>query len=131
MDTFHGPYFDFCLKLALETWVKALLMHSLWVHNLGDVHSLVSIQYSGPSNRKALLWTKSCLIPQKWSPYKVKGVFSTPVCTRKQTNGPPVIDQGSCNCHHALSGRAVGMIVHVQAVDTRPSFSSRAAWVQG
>ena len=41
----------------------------------------------------------------------MKGAFSTPVCARKQTSGPPVIDQrlstGSCNCHHALSGRAV------------------------
>ena len=41
----------------------------------------------------------------------MKGVFSTPVCARKQTNGPPVTDQGfstgSCNCHHALPGRAV------------------------
>ena len=36
-----------------------------------------------------LLWTKSCL---KWSPYKVKGAFSTPICARKQTNGPPGID---------------------------------------
>ena len=34
-----------------------------------------------------------------------------PICARKQTNGPPVIDQdfstASCNCHHMLSGRAV------------------------
>ena len=33
--------------------------------------------------------------------------FFTPVCARKQTNGPPDIDQGfstgSCNHHHALS----------------------------
>ena len=41
----------------------------------------------------------------------MKGVFSTPVCARKQTNGPPGIDQGfstgSCNRRHALSARAV------------------------
>ena len=36
--TFHGPYFHFCLELALE------LTHSLWVHDLGHTHSLVSIQ---------------------------------------------------------------------------------------
>ena len=34
-----------------------------------------------------------------------------PVCARKQTNGPPGIDQGfstgSCNRRHALSARAV------------------------
>ena len=41
----------------------------------------------------------------------MKGAFSTPVCARKQTNGPPGIDQGfstgSCNRRHALSARAV------------------------
>ena len=48
-----------------------------------------------------------CTVSQ--SPYKVKGAFSTPVCARKQTNGPPGIDQGfstgSCNRRHALSAR--------------------------
>ena len=106
MDTVHGPYFHFWLKLALETWVKALLIHLLWVHDLGHTHSLASIQQSGPSDQRALLWTKGCLNCQKWSPYKVKGAFSTPICARKPTNGPPVIDQrfstGSCNRHHAL-----------------------------
>ena len=52
-----------------------------------------------------LLWTKNCLNCQKWSPYKVKGVFSTPICARKKTNGTLVIDQGystgSYNHHHA------------------------------
>ena len=94
MDTFHGPYFHFCLELALENWVKALLIHSLWVHNLGHTHSLASVQQSETSDQRTLLWTKSCLNCQKWSPYKVKGAFSTPICPRKQTNGPPVIDQG-------------------------------------
>ena len=111
MDTVHGPYFHFWLELALETWVKALLIHSLWVHDLGHTHSLTSIQQSGPSDQRALLWTKGCLNCQKWSPYKVKGAFSTPICARKQTNGPPVIDQGfstgSYNRHYALYGRAV------------------------
>ena len=86
-------------------------MHSLWVHNLGHTHLLVSVQCSGPSDQRTLLWTKKCLNCQKWRPYKVKGAFSTPVCARRQTNGPLVIDQGfstgSCNCHHVLSGRAV------------------------
>ena len=26
MDTFHGPYFHFCLELALETWNKAYIL---------------------------------------------------------------------------------------------------------
>ena len=47
----------------------------------------------------------------------MKGAFSTPVCARKQTNGPPITDQGfstgSCNRHHALSGRAVDKSVIV------------------
>ena len=111
MDTFHGPYFHFCLELALETWIKALLTHSLWLHDPGHTHSLASIQWSGPSDQRTLFRIKSCLKCQKWSPYKVKGVFSTTVCARKQTNGPPGIDQGfstsSCNRCHALSARAV------------------------
>ena len=111
MDTFHGPYFHFCLELALETRVKALMTHSLWVLDFGHTHSLASVQLSGPSNQRMLLQTKSCLKCQKWSPYKVKGVFSTPICARKQTNGLPGMDQGfstgSCNGRHALSPRVV------------------------
>ena len=78
MDTFHGPYFHFCLELALETWVKALLIHSLWIHDLGHTHSLASDQQSGPSDQRTLLWTKGCLNCQKWSPYKVKERFLHP-----------------------------------------------------
>ena len=37
----------------------------------------------------------------------MKGPFSTPICTRKQKNGPSSTDQAlsiaSCNSHHALS----------------------------
>ena len=65
----------------------------------------------GPSDQRMLLRTKGCLKCQKWSPYKVKGAFSTLACARKQTNGPPGNDQGfstgSCNGHHALSARGV------------------------
>ena len=111
MDTFHGPYFYFCLELALETRVKALMTHSLWVLDLGHTHSLASVQLSGPSDQRTLLRTKSCLKCQKWSPYKVKGASSMPICARKQTNGPPSMDQcfptGSCNGRHALSPRVV------------------------
>ena len=56
----------------------------------------------GPPTRERS-WTKSC--------YKVKGAFSTPVCAKKQTNGPPGTDQGfstgSCNRRHAPSARVV------------------------
>ena len=48
---------------------------------------------------------------QKWSPYKVKGPFSTLVCTRKEKNGPSSADQAfskaSCNSCQALSPTAV------------------------
>ena len=71
MDTFVGLYFWFCLELALETWVKALLNPILWVHHLGHTHSLTSVQQSGPSNQRTLLRTKSCLnarngVPTRW-----------------------------------------------------------------
>ena len=75
------------------------------VHHLRHTHSL------GPSNQRTLLQTNSCLECQKWSPCKVKGVFSTSICVRKQTNGPADIDQGistgSCNRCHVLSARLV------------------------
>ena len=58
-----------------------------------------------------LLRTESCLKRQKWSPYKVKGLFSTLICTRKQKNGPPSADQAhsiaSYNSCHAPSANAV------------------------
>ena len=61
MDIFLGPYFHFCLELTLETCVKALLTHPLWVHDLGHTHSLASVQCSGPSDQGTLLQTKSWL----------------------------------------------------------------------
>ena len=66
MDGFHGPYFHFCLKLSLETWVQALLTHPLWVHDLGHTHSLVSVQESRPSDQGTLPRTKNCLVPTRW-----------------------------------------------------------------
>ena len=89
MDTVHGPYFHFWLELALETWVKSLLVHSLWVHDLGHTHSLASIQQSGPSEQSTLLWTKSCLNCQKRSPYKVKGALSTPFVQESRQKARP------------------------------------------
>ena len=59
----------------------------------------------------------------------MKGAFSTPVCARKQTNGPPVIDQGfstgSCNHHHALSGKAVAFL---QAAATATMHCQAERW---
>ena len=125
MDTFHGPCFHFCLEPALETWVKALLTHPLWVHNVSHTHSLSNVQWSGPSDHRTLLRTKSCLKSHKWSHYKVKGAFSTPICARKQTNSPPGTDQGffiaSCNSRHALSARAVDPLPPFLLVQNLPS----------
>ena len=63
------------------------------------------------TDQRTLFRAKSCLKCQKCSPYKVKGVFSTHVCARKQTNSLPDVDQGfstgSYSCRHALSARGV------------------------
>ena len=65
---------------------------------------------AGSSDQRTLFQTESCLRSQKWSPYKVKGLFSILACTRKQNNGPSSADQAfsiaSYNSHHALSARA-------------------------
>ena len=84
IDTFLGPYFHFFLELALETWAKASLTHSLWVHDPNHIHSLASFQWSGLSDQWTLHLTKNCLhIWLKWYPYKGRGVVSAPfVLTR-------------------------------------------------
>ena len=69
-----------------------------WTHPLTSKHS----------GQRTLLWTKSCLNCRKWSPYKVKGAFSTPVCVRKQTNGPPIFTKASLQA-------AATATVHCQA----------------
>ena len=93
MDTFLDLYFHFCLELTLETWVKALLTCSLWVHDLSHTHSLATVQYSQHSDQRMLLQTKSCLKYQRWSPYKVKGPFSTQ---------PPFVQESRQMAHPAL-----------------------------
>ena len=54
-------------------------------------HSIVR----APPTRERSSGLKSCLKCQKWSPYKAKGAFSTPVCARRQTNGPPAALTGA------------------------------------
>ena len=59
MDTFFGPYFHFCFKLALETWAKAPLTQSLcWVHDPNHTQSLASFQWS---DQRVLHLTECCL----------------------------------------------------------------------
>ena len=106
MDTFFGPYFHFCFELALETWAKASLTQSLWVHDPNHTHSLASFQWSGLSNQRALHLTECCLQVQKWCPYKGRGVVPEPVCANMVRNGPASADQGfstatqgSCHVH--------------------------------
>ena len=99
MNTFIGPYFHFCSELALETWVKASLSHSLeiydlvcaptidssyvggmyaWnsplqlVFHLDHTHSLVSFWWSGLHD-KPPDW-KLPTVP-KWCPYRGKEWF--------------------------------------------------------
>ena len=106
MDTFFGPYFHFCLELALETWAKASLTPSLRVHDPNHTHSLASFQWSGLSDQRALHLTECCLQVQKWCPYKGRGVVPEPVCANKVRNGPAsanqgfsTASQGSCHVH--------------------------------
>ena len=80
IDTFFGPYFHFCLELALETWAKALLTHSLWVHDPNHTHSLADFQWSGLFDQRTLRLTENCLQIQKWCPYRGRGVVSAPIC---------------------------------------------------
>ena len=61
---FLDPYFDFCLELALETWAKASLTQSLWVHDPNHTHSLANFQWSGLFDQRALhlteCWLQAC-----------------------------------------------------------------------
>ena len=87
-----------CLELALETWVKALLIHSMWVHDLSHTHSLASFQWSNaPSYWK--LPTGPEVVPLQGE----RTVVSTPICANKMRNGSEIADwgcltasQGSC-----------------------------------
>ena len=104
MDTFFGPYFHFCFELALETWAKASLTQSLWLHDPNHTHSLASFQRSRLSNQRVLHLTEYCLQVQKWCPYKGRGVYPEPVCANMVRNGPASADQGfstasQCSCH--------------------------------
>ena len=90
--------FHFCLESALETWAKASLTPPLRaVHDPNHTHSLVSFQWSGFSDQRALQLTESCLQIQKWCPYKARGVVPEPICANKARNG-----QGSCHVHGTL-----------------------------
>jgi len=71
LEYLFGLYFDFCLEIALETWAKASLTKSLWVHDPNHTHSLASFQWSGLSDQRALHLTECCLQVQKWCPYNL------------------------------------------------------------
>ena len=90
MDTFYNPYFHFCCKLALDTWVMGFSMNVLGVHDFNWTHSLVSLQWSGFSDQQTLLLTENCLQYQKWSPCKGRVVVSTPVCAKRREMAQPV-----------------------------------------
>ena len=94
---FLGPYFHFCLELALETWSKTSLKQSLWVHH---THS-ASFQWTLLSNQPTLLITENCLQYQNGAPTKGRGVVSTLICANKVRNGPGSSDQG----HHSTASQ--------------------------
>ena len=102
---FFGPYLDFCLELALETWAKASLTQSLWVHDPNHSHLLASFQWSGLSDQRTLHWTECCLQVQKWCPYKGREVVPEPVCANKVRNGPPSANQGFSTASQGVDGR--------------------------
>ena len=66
MDTFFGPYFHFHFELALETWAKASLTQSLWVHDPNHTNSLVSFQWWNGWD-PARIWTWVFWMPVRWS----------------------------------------------------------------
>ena len=64
MDTLYDPYLHFCCELALETWAQDSYINSIWVHDLGHTHSLLSLQWSGLSNQRTLSWLKPPTVPE-------------------------------------------------------------------
>ena len=86
IDTFH---ISILLELAMETWVKASLTFSLWVHDLNHTHSLASFQWWGPFDQQWMLhMNEHYLQIQKWLPYKGRGMVSAPICAKKVRNQP-------------------------------------------
>ena len=69
MDTLFGPYFHFCFELALETWAKAALTQSFWVHDPNHTH------YKSRNGAPT------------------KGGVPETVCANKVRNGPASADQ--------------------------------------
>ena len=69
-------------------------INALGFHDLNCTYSLASLQWSGLSEQQSLLLTENCLWNQKWSPWKGRGLVSTPVCAKKERDGPACADQG-------------------------------------
>ena len=68
MDTFFGPYFHFRLELALQTWAKAYLTHSLGVYDHNHTWPSASFQWSGLSDQWMLLLTETVTVPEITAP---------------------------------------------------------------
>ena len=66
--TYTLSFICFCYELALETSGKCSSIKSLRVHDLCHVHSLASLQWSGPSDQWMLLPTENCLQCQNGAP---------------------------------------------------------------
>ena len=92
MDTLYDTYFHFCWEL--ETWARDPSMNSLRVHDLGRTHSLASLQWSGLSNQQTLLLTENAYNDRNGAPKKGRWAVSTPVCAKRERNGPASADQG-------------------------------------
>ena len=81
MDTYFGLYPHFHLELALETWAKASLTHSLWVHDLTHTHSLANFQWLEFSVH-SITWI--CLATSPYPTFfaNVKPIFETDCANR-------------------------------------------------
>ena len=64
MEYFFGPYLHFCLELALKTWAKVFLIHSLGVHDLDHTHLLAAFNGQGSPISERSSWLKIASVPE-------------------------------------------------------------------
>ena len=92
MHAYNTPHFHFCQSPDSKTEPSynkqtcGLLINEL---------CLVSIL-----GRQTPIQSQKSLYCQKWRPYKVRAVFSEPICTNKARIGPPSANQGISTDSH-------------------------------
>ena len=124
-----GLYFHFYLELhvVLETWGKASLSHSLWVHDLDHTHSLARFQWSiGLSDQQTLIVTENCLHYQKCCPYHGRGVVFMPICGDKVRN-----DRPTNQIKTFLYPAKIAVMCHARAYEWWNGFTAHKLLVHG